>query len=168
MPEDRSYLPFSHNMNRAWRGTAAQAIRFCCLLLAVAYLIFFQLSADAPFWHGSIAPPAEAGVDRLLSEHDPAMRQAAGTSNLLLHFGGDPRALKSQSTRLTAMYFDWNYLQFPRQVLIGKGDKVINGADELLAADVVPDDGWLRTHEVAGVLTLIAGPDGLTTHVRRP
>ena len=61
---------------------------------------------------------------------------------------------------MSQFYFRAVYALYPRRVLVGRDDRIVNTAKQLQAADVLPNDQWLRRHGAGGVLNLQLRPDG--------
>jgi hypothetical protein len=160
-------LCVQQNASYSWpKNPVARVVLVATMLTAVLYLLFFNLGPGAPLRQNGVPPQSLAYVENVLADADSAMMSAAanGPGHLQLHFGGSAGDRASHSLRLTEMYFSGNYTLYPRRVVVGKDDRVINSQDELLPADVVPDDRWLKLHGVAGVFTItpLAGFPGGT------
>ncbi len=63
-------------------------------------------------------------------------------------------------------YYRANYTLFPQRAFIGQSDRVLNGGEDIIAADRVPDDAWLIAHQVRTVQTLIQTPQGIVGDAR--
>ena len=109
------------------------------------------------------ALPAEAEQDRRL---DREFAAAAGDRDLFLRFldhASDPAA----EDLFSGLYYRAVYGLYPRRVLVGRDDEVINDGRDLLEANFEPDAVWLASHGSPAVMTLRLRADGgLDWHVR--
>jgi hypothetical protein len=99
---------------------------------------------------------AAASMNRL----DGQVQAAAAGGNLELHLPGFDPADDRQALMLGAIYYRANYTLYPRRAWVGRGDRTINLASDLVAADAVADDRWLRQHDVKYVQTIVRFENG--------
>jgi hypothetical protein len=148
--------------------TLTRVAVFTILTTAVLYLLLLHVEPGAPFRQGGQPPAREALIENLISAHDAAMQQLAGDGNLEMHIVGVPVDMQNQPNPFGAIYFHWNYLQYPHRVFAGRNDKIINNDQQLFAADTLPDDAWLKSHHVNGVMTLLFQPGQGIAGIARP
>jgi hypothetical protein len=130
------------------------AVVYFILLAAVAHLIFFHFAPDAPVWQNRSVNSQQLSLERGLVVMDNRFLDDAGGGNLELHFRGFDTSDVHQALAMAKYYFRANYALYPHRALIGHDDRLLSDAPQMTAADVVPDDDWLRQHDVHTVLTL--------------
>lgn len=142
------------------------AIVSICFAFAIAHLLFLNVSKDAPMFTWRQENSARLAQERLLHANDGLFRQAADGGNLALHFAGfDPH--DSTSARLVSQfYFRATYALYPRRVLVGSDDRIINNAEQLIETVERPDIAWLRSHDVRSVLRVHPSGEIEVTPVR--
>ncbi|MGA3066126.1 MAG: hypothetical protein ABSF29_04680 [Tepidisphaeraceae bacterium] len=88
-------------------------------------------------------------MTRYAVESDPMIARSAGGGGLYMRFVnfGDRKGF------ITNLYFRANYILFPQRVLVGDPSAPINTVDQVLAANFIPDDSWLLSHNVPTMLT---------------
>jgi hypothetical protein len=136
-------------------------IAYAGIVVALLYLLGFQLSTDAPMYSRSIPPKALSSQTAIFNQIDSVVATAAAGQPVAYHVHASPAewAEKYSSNFLTAFY-SLVYTQYPNSVSVGDGSAIINFAADLHRADFVPTDAWLHDHGVATVVTLILGPSG--------
>jgi hypothetical protein len=143
---------------------------YACLLIALVQLLVFHLDEQSPIRQAGSAAWPQAKAERWLAAMDQTFEGAADTGgthgNLALHFVGFDANDARQGPLACQYYFRAVYALYPRRVFVGQGDRVINFPNELLAADEVPDDRWLRSHGVTAVMTLHRTGDGASSKIR--
>jgi hypothetical protein len=137
------------------------AVVYVILLLPVLHLIVFHLAPDAPVWQNQSTNSQQLSMERKLAVMDRQFLEDAAGGNLQLHFRGfDPNEFH-QGLLMSQFYYRANYSLYPHRAFIGRNDCVLNNATQIAAADVVPDDHWLKQHGVHTVRSLIQAPNGI-------
>lgn len=143
-------------------GAAGWAVVVALLIVAMLYLLYFQLEPSESIWQVPRGRSVQQMIALRLGRLDQQVTAAAAGENLELHFVGFDPAIDTQARMLGVIYFRANYTLQPRRAWVSRGDRVINTADDVVREDVVPGDAWLREHDVRNVLTMIRseGPVG--------
>jgi hypothetical protein len=97
----------------------------------------------------------QVGLNRYAQFVDPPLEKIAGGGGLYLHFVGFERF----GDYATNFYFRANYVLFPQRVLAGDPSVPINTPTQILEANFLPDDAWLKEHQVPTILTIICTPN---------
>jgi hypothetical protein len=136
------------------RRIAVRAVlAFAALLTTVAYQLLFHIAPDAPMHAPGVRPAPLEHIQQLLATADRTIDSVSGGHNVELHFPPNTRGFdKTFST----IYFNASYAIYPRRLLIGRDDSVVNSADQMFRADVLPADDWMKQHDVAAVITLLS------------
>ena len=143
------------------------AVAYFILLAAVVHLIVFHLAPDAPVWQNQSTNSAQLSMERRLDAVDKQFLTDADGGNLELHFVGFDADEFHQGLLLSQFYFRANYALYPHRSFIGRSDRVLNTPPQMAAADVIPDEHWLKEHDVHTVRTLIQAPNGVYGESRR-
>lgn len=133
---------------------------YLLLLALMVQLLIFHLLPDAPVWRNQSPHSPQLFQERGLAIMDKRFLDVADGGNLELHFIGFNPADFHVGLAMGQFYFRANYALYPHRALIGRGDQIVNSPVDLAATDVVPDDPWLRQHDVRAVRTLIETPLG--------
>lgn len=136
------------------------AVAYVILLLPVLHLILFHLAPDAPVWQNRSANSQQLLVERGLATMEKQFVADANGGNLELHFQGFDAGEFHQGLAMSQFYFAANYALYPHRAFIGQNDRVLHDPAQLAAADVVPNQVWLKQHDVHAVSTLIKTPTG--------
>ncbi len=139
-----------------------------CLFAALLQLLYTHLQADAPVRQLPAGPLPQVVVEQRLNEFGSQVSSASGGGNLSMHFEGFDPAEFQQDLLMSMFYFRAAYVLYPHRVIVGTGDRVINSAVDLAAADVLPDEEWLRRHDVRATLYIRRMPDGAIDQQVRP
>ena len=133
---------------------------YASLLLAMLYLAYLNLATDAPIQQIAAGELHQSSLAQQLAGEDKSFLAVAQGGNLALHFEGFDVDNFRQGLLMSEFYFRAVYTLYPKRVFVGRDDRVVNIAPDLSAADVLPDDLWLRQHGVRGVLNLQQRSDG--------
>jgi hypothetical protein len=156
-------LPQRESSLDSFKTTAVYVV----LLAAVAHLIVFHLAPDAPIWQNQSPDSQQLSLERGLAGLDRQFIEDAGGGNLLLHFQGFDFNESHQGLRMSQFYFRANYALYPRRAFIGRNDRILNYPAQMSTADVIPDDNWLKQHDVRAVRTLTHVPSGYYGETRQ-
>jgi hypothetical protein len=138
----------------------ARGITVAVIVLAMLQLLFFQLEPGAPLWQVPAGTSPQQMAAASMNRLDGQVQAAAAGGNLELHLPGFDPADDRQALMLGAIYYRANYTLYPRRAWVGRGDRTINLASDLVAADAVADDRWLRQHDVKYVQTIVRFENG--------
>ena len=98
-----------------------------------------------------------AGIDRVQSPPpvvagdlvDHKIRDVMSVDgNVVAHFSVAPTGDPRDATLAAMVMYRTNYTLWPRRMYVSDTDRVINAADELLAATAPADPDWLARHDV--------------------
>jgi len=89
-------------------------------------------------------------MNRYATEIDPLITQAAAGNGVYMRFVHFDGAIAGFTTNF---YFRANYILFPQRVLVGDPSAAINTPDQVLAANFIPDNAWLLSHDVPTLVT---------------
>jgi len=131
-----------------------------CLLLASLYLLFANLGTNSPIQQIAAGALPQVALEQDLADQDKTVLAVARDGNLAMHFDGFDVKDFHQGLLMSQFYFRAVYALYPRRVFVGTNDRPVNIARDISAADVLPDDEWLREHGVRGVLNLHMRSDG--------
>ena len=131
-----------------------------CLLLAVLYLMYANLATNSPIQEIAAGGLPQVFLEQDLANQDKTVLAVAQNGNLALHFDGFDVKDFRQGLLMSQFYFRVVYALYPRRVFVGRDDRSMNIARDISAADVLPDDRWLRERGVRGVLNLRMRSDG--------
>jgi len=138
----------------------ASVFVYLALLAMMGQLLIFHLLPDAPVWQNQSPHSPQLFQERGLAIMDKRLRDVADGGNLELHFIGFDPADFHIGLAMGQFYFRGNYALYPHRALVGRSDKIVNSPLDLAATNVVPDDSWLRQHDVHAVRTFIETPLG--------
>ena len=153
--------------SRSFFSKLTSVIVYVALLVMMGQLLVFHLQPDAPLWRNQSPHSEQLFQENGLAMMDNRFLDAAGGGNLELHFVDFDSADFHKGLAMGQFYYRCNYALYPHRALVGRGDQIINSPVDLAAGDIVPDDSWLRQHDVHAVRTLIETPLGADEKTRQ-
>jgi hypothetical protein len=116
------------------------------ILIALLQLLYFHLALDA-------ASRSQAAPWNRFADVETELKKSAATrQNIQLHLSDPIHDSGDQATAqadgFTRIYYLASYLLYPRHVYVGTDDRLINGAEQLLAGDQIPSTAWMKQHYV--------------------
>jgi hypothetical protein len=132
------------------------AVIFACLLLALLHETFFLIEPGAPLRQMMAGRSEQLAWEASTAEREKMFVDAADGANLALHFEG----FSPDDPLLARYYFLGEYALYPKRVIVGQGDQIINSQSQIRAADSLPDDPWLRSNDVKSVMTIRQDDNG--------
>jgi len=140
--------------------SARSKLLYACVLIALLQALYENVQSNAPLQQLRSGSSPQLAVEQRLSGMDPLVATAADGGNLAMHFDGFDPAEFHQGLLMSMLYFRAAYALYPHRVLVGPDGRVINSATDLAAASsTLPDDNWLKRHDVRAVMDIhqIAG-----------
>jgi hypothetical protein len=130
---------------------------FACLLLAILHEMFFLIEPGAALRQLLAGRSGQLIAEKSTAEREKWFADAAEGGNVALHFQG----FSATDPLFARYYFLGSYVLYPKRVIVGRGNKIINTQSQVRAADVLADDPWLRANDVRAVLTIRCNDDGV-------
>jgi hypothetical protein len=124
--------------------------RGAAMVVAAAMLVGIAWSVGIDVQDRFFTRRQEIIMNRYATESDPMIAQAAAGGGLYIRFIGFSGRVGGYASNL---YFRANYILFPQRVLVGDPSAAINTPDQIVAANFVPDNSWLVSHNVPTILT---------------
>jgi hypothetical protein len=153
--------------SRSFISKLTSVIVYMALLIMMVQLLVFHLQPGAPLWRNQSPHSGQLFQESGLAVMDKRFLDVAAGGNLELHFVDFNVADFHTGLAMGQFYFRCNYALYPHRALVGRGDQIINSPVDLAASDIVPDDSWLRQHDVHAVRTLIETPLGADEKTRQ-
>ena len=155
---------------RSLAASLRSATVFVSLLVGLLYLVLFEIDPGGPMRGGGAGRQNAAAGQSFLSSQADALDAAAGNGNVALHVFNTPRTVylftPADLFRLSGIYYYSSYQLYPRRVVVGRGDTVINSDSDLFAPEPARDD--LQHLGVTAVAAYFLDPADNLVHTIRP
>jgi hypothetical protein len=149
-PPDFSYDPLMPDPAPVPRP-AVFLLLYSVLAVAVLYLVWFDLTPDAPIRGGGAAREQAIEMNSALGRSEANVRQLADGHPVALHLTPPAVPLDKQSAmRLAGFYYFIANGLYPARIYVGQDDRIVND-DRGLAGPPASRD-WLISHGVRTTL----------------